>query len=190
MRLLPITNYQLPTRNKGFTLIEILVVCAIIAVLAAIVFISLNRSQANARDATRISDMDTIANAFYLYYQDKGTFFISGTGQLIPGTGHGWFHCKGVTYNTTSIAEGLANTGYVSNVISDPSGDTSCANTSHNYMFYYNDISKKASTYAWLENPTTAQTSTATTAIDQTVVQGSSTNIGGYKMNYAKTISN
>ena len=179
-------------KKKAFTLIEILIVCAIIAMLAAVAIVTYDKAKMKSRDAIRVQDLETIASAFHLYYQDNATYKISGTGQSPGGvaTGHGWFHLKGGTYAATSISEGLKNAGYVRSIINDPSGDPSSGNGSHNYMFYYDDISKKASTYAWLENPTAEQTSTTTNAIDQTVVFGAAANVGGYKMNYAKTISN
>lgn len=51
--------------NKGFTLIEILVVIGIIAVLATIVIIAINpaRQFAQARNTQRTSNVETILNA-------------------------------------------------------------------------------------------------------------------------------
>jgi prepilin-type N-terminal cleavage/methylation domain-containing protein len=52
-------------KNKGFTLIEILVVIGIIAVLAAIVVVAINPSRqfAQARNTQRESNVNTILNA-------------------------------------------------------------------------------------------------------------------------------
>lgn len=52
-------------KNKGFTLIEILVVIGIIAVLAAIVIIAINpaRQFAQARDTQRTANVEAILNA-------------------------------------------------------------------------------------------------------------------------------
>ena len=64
-------------KQKGFTLIEILVVIGIIAVLAAIVIIAINpaRQFAQARDAKRTSDVSAISNAIGQYISDnKGAF--------------------------------------------------------------------------------------------------------------------
>lgn len=51
--------------NKGFTLIEILVVIGIIAILATIVIIAINPSRqfAQARNTQRLSNINTILNA-------------------------------------------------------------------------------------------------------------------------------
>ncbi len=52
-------------KNKGFTLIEILVVIGIIAILATIVIIAINpaRQFAQARNSQRISNLNTLLNA-------------------------------------------------------------------------------------------------------------------------------
>lgn len=63
--------------NKGFTLIEILVVIGIIAVLATIVVVAINpaRQFAQARNTQRISNVETILNAIGQNLADnKGVF--------------------------------------------------------------------------------------------------------------------
>lgn len=58
-------NYKGFKTNKGFTLIEILVVIGIIAILAAIVIIAINpaRQFAQARNTQRVSNINAILNA-------------------------------------------------------------------------------------------------------------------------------
>lgn len=66
--------YQLLTVNsKGFTLVEILLVVAIIAILAAIVVIAVNpaRQLAQARNTQRSVDVNTILNAVYQHLIDN-----------------------------------------------------------------------------------------------------------------------
>jgi prepilin-type N-terminal cleavage/methylation domain-containing protein len=71
--------------EKGFTLIEILVVIGIIAVLAAIVIVAINPAKqfAQARDTQRTSNVESILNAIGQRIADnKGVFagsFSSGT---------------------------------------------------------------------------------------------------------------
>ncbi len=60
--------------GKGFTLIELMVVIAIIGILASIITVSLASSRAKARDAKRISDIRTIQLALEEYYNDNGTY--------------------------------------------------------------------------------------------------------------------
>ena len=50
--------------NKGFTLIEILVVIALIALLMVMGLISLNSARGRARDAQRMHNAKQMANAF------------------------------------------------------------------------------------------------------------------------------
>jgi prepilin-type N-terminal cleavage/methylation domain-containing protein len=55
-------------KNKGFTLIEILIVVAIISILASIVLVGLGAFRGRGRDARRISDLRSTQNALELYY--------------------------------------------------------------------------------------------------------------------------
>lgn len=60
--------------REGFTLIEVLLVVGIIAILAAIVIIAINPNKqlADAHNAQRRSDIQTIQKAVYLYNIDTG----------------------------------------------------------------------------------------------------------------------
>lgn len=55
-------------KQKSFTLVELLLVIAIIGLLASIVFVSLQGSLARARDARRKSDLRQIFLAIEMYY--------------------------------------------------------------------------------------------------------------------------
>ena len=56
----------------GFTLVELLVVVAIIGILATVVVISYSGAQMKARDAKRISDLNTINSAIQIWYTSSG----------------------------------------------------------------------------------------------------------------------
>ena len=60
-------------KNKGFTLIEVLLVIAILAILAGIVIIAVNpfKQLADARNAQRKADATTILNGVYQYTVDN-----------------------------------------------------------------------------------------------------------------------
>lgn len=58
-------------RKKGFTLIEILVVCAIIAILAGAVVAATGPSRAKARDSRRLSDMTQIRTVLESYFAEQ-----------------------------------------------------------------------------------------------------------------------
>ena len=61
--------------KRGFTLLEILLVVAIIAILAGIVIVAINPAKqlGNARDSQRKSDINTLYKAVNQYLIDQGT---------------------------------------------------------------------------------------------------------------------
>ena len=60
--------------KKGFTLVELLVVMAILGVLVTVTIGSFRSSQARGRDAQRKSDLKQVASALELYYSDYGKY--------------------------------------------------------------------------------------------------------------------
>lgn len=74
--------------KRGFTLIEILVVVAIIGILAALATVSYSAARAQARDAQRKSDLKQIQNALQLYFNENGTYPVSEWS--FPGYGTPW----------------------------------------------------------------------------------------------------
>lgn len=69
--------------ERGFTLIEILIVVAIIAVLASAVLIGLGPVQRQGRDARRIQDLRQVQNALELYYSKCG-YYPGGVNSAAP----------------------------------------------------------------------------------------------------------
>lgn len=60
--------------RKGFTLIEILIVVAIIAILASVVLIGLGPTQQSGRDARRLSDLHEVQNGLELFFNKCGYY--------------------------------------------------------------------------------------------------------------------
>ena len=65
------------SKQKGFTLIEVLLVIAILAILAAVVIVAINPSRqlTKSRDAQRTADVYSILNAVYQYAVDHESTF-------------------------------------------------------------------------------------------------------------------
>lgn len=59
---------------RGFTLIEVLIVVAIIAVLASSVLVGFGPAQRQGRDTRRIQDLRQVQNALGLYYAKCGYY--------------------------------------------------------------------------------------------------------------------
>lgn len=70
--------------RKGFTLIEILIVVAIIGILASIVLVGLGPARRAGQDARRIADLRQIQTALELYHNKNGTYPNFGT-PGVPG---------------------------------------------------------------------------------------------------------
>lgn len=106
-------------QKRGFTLVEILIVVAIIATLASVALVGLGPVQRNGRDTRRISDLRQTQNAIELYYAKCG-FYPGGaqSGTDCTGSGGG---ISGWDALTASIV-GSPSLG-VSRIPNDPKSD-------------------------------------------------------------------
>lgn len=110
--------------SKGFTLLEILLVIAIIAILAGIVIIAINpgKQLAEARNAQRRVDVNTILNAIYQYAVDHNGTLPSGittSAQTICATTDATTTCT--TAGLTTINEVAWDQKYITGIPADPS---------------------------------------------------------------------
>ncbi|HXF43996.1 MAG TPA: prepilin-type N-terminal cleavage/methylation domain-containing protein [Candidatus Paceibacterota bacterium] len=116
--------------RKGFTLIEMLVVVAIIGLLSSVVVVGLGSSRSKARDAKRIADIQQIQNALELAYDPA-----NGYPDAIPNNAPQQ-DPQGVNY---SYARAAGNQGYSLGICLEnsenskgaancPSGMPGCAN--------------------------------------------------------------
>ena len=55
-------------KNKGFTLIEMLIVVVIIGILSSIVLVGVSGFRERARDTKRVADLRQVQNALEVYY--------------------------------------------------------------------------------------------------------------------------
>lgn len=60
--------------KKGFTLIELIVVIAIIGVLSTLVINNLNDARVRARDAKRKEELSSLKTALRMYYNDHQAY--------------------------------------------------------------------------------------------------------------------
>ena len=78
---------------KGFTLIEMLIVIAVIAILAGVVLTGVSGFQASARDTRRLGDLRTTQNYLELYFNKCGHYPVDGGATCGGATGEsslGW----------------------------------------------------------------------------------------------------
>jgi prepilin-type N-terminal cleavage/methylation domain-containing protein len=117
------------TLQKGFTLLEVLLVVAIIAILAGIVIIAINPSKnlADTRNAQRAQDVTTILDAVYQYALDNNGAVPAGIGSSAAEM------CKTGTAGATCTAASLVDLStltssgkYIASLPIDPSCPTNC----------------------------------------------------------------
>ncbi len=86
--------------GKGFTLIEVLVVVAIIGILTAILIANYNDARKNSRDKIRKSDLKSLQLALELYKAQNGRYPAAGCGANVslwvgPGPLSSWgYSCE------------------------------------------------------------------------------------------------
>lgn len=78
------------TEKKGFTVVELLVVIAVIGILASITLVSWRGHQQRTRDNERKSDMSQLAAALGAYAIQKNNYVGAGSGCGLFGDGNGW----------------------------------------------------------------------------------------------------
>ena len=74
-------------KQKGFTLVELLVVISIIAVLSSIVFSSLQATKAKAKVAAVKQGVRELSQLMYLEYQETGSYINLQNFTWIPSGG-------------------------------------------------------------------------------------------------------
>ena len=96
------------SKSSGFTLVELIVVIAILGLLATIGLSSFRTSQIKGRDSQRKNDLAQIQRALELYYNDHQQYPLSGE---FPGGGGIWEDDEGTLY-MKEVPEDLKFDGY------------------------------------------------------------------------------
>ncbi len=140
-------KYISSQKNKGFTVVELLVSIAIIGLLSAVVFASFSQAQKKARIARRVSDLKQVQTALAYYYAVNKSY---------PNTNWEWrSSCSWWgSYAANNVIPGLVP-NYIANIPTDPqmnaSANTSCyvyASNGTDYFFKaYNIVEFTAADY-------------------------------------------
>lgn len=128
------------TFRSGFTLMELLIVIAIIGILVSVAVVSYGSAQKKSRDSRRISDMKAVQSAWEQYYADNSanypatctisTTYLPGGFPLDPKTGvaysatSGWASCAATSYCFCAGLEGQTNATTDCSGASAPAGYT------------------------------------------------------------------
>jgi prepilin-type N-terminal cleavage/methylation domain-containing protein len=132
--------------QKGFTLLEVLLVVAIIAILAGIVIIAINptKNLADTRNSQRQVDVTTVLDAVYQYALDNNgsvptTITTSATEMCKTGV-------SGANCTTASLIDlsTLTSTGkYIAELPVDPSCPTGCNANGTGYTIVKNNSTNR-----------------------------------------------
>lgn len=120
-------------KQAGFTMIELLIVMVILSILLVVGIGSFISSQTKSRDSARKTDLQNVARAIELFYNDKGEYPTSTgkTGILSQDWGGSF------------VDPGNASTLYMNLLPTDPGG----------YTYYYTSADgTQFQIYAYLEN--------------------------------------
>jgi len=109
--------------QKGFTIVELVVVIAVIGILAAITTVSYNGFQAKARDAKRLNNVQIITDALQAYQLKVGSY------PTASGNGSGGWETSSI--NPGQFLQTLKTSGYLPTVPVDP------INTAGKEFYYY-----------------------------------------------------
>lgn len=118
------------SNQRGFTLLEVLLVVAVIAILAGIVIIAINpgKNLSDTRDSQRKADVTTIINGLYQYLVDSGGTLPTPGGGSVAITTTDTEICKtGATCtNLVDLTFLTASGKYLVAIPSDPKCPTGC----------------------------------------------------------------
>jgi prepilin-type N-terminal cleavage/methylation domain-containing protein len=100
-------------KQKGFTIVELLIVIVVIGILAAITIVAFNGVQKRAGDTKRIDDVALIGKALTMWSINNSKTFEEMNAGYNGNSATGWYSAAyaGQAVNTVLIASGFLNDG-------------------------------------------------------------------------------
>lgn len=123
---------------RGFTLIELMIAISIVAIISAVGLVSYSKAQQLGRDARRKSDLQEIAKALQLYYNDNGRYPCAHWDR--SNLGNPWLNDGDIGVGgTCATAKPVFNSNYISTLPVDPINTPTATQPwlANNYIYGY-----------------------------------------------------
>jgi prepilin-type N-terminal cleavage/methylation domain-containing protein len=105
-------NFLGKTKQRGFTIVELLIVIVVMGILAAITMVAYNGVQVKAHNAARLSESGQVAMALMLYRTQNGQYppLPAGVSSVCIGEGFSDLNADGLADCWDANKTGAANT--------------------------------------------------------------------------------
>ncbi len=173
-------------KQKGFTIVELLIVIVIIGILAAVSLVAYNSAQQRARDSKRMTDLQAIVKAGQSWGVETSQTFATINAGAVGGTAIGWF--DGRYTSPKSVKEVFVDSGYLSNGVQDPINRLAGGSQASAYMIAPCDDSDDRSRVI-LAKLEVSPSQTVIQQLGRTCSSGYYADyVNNYQMNFAKII--
>ena len=183
-------------RTSGFTLVELMIVIAIIGILATVLFPKVTGYIKRAKDTAKMNELRNITTAINAYWTDRGTYTIPWVGWMWGS--QWWVNYKDGTAYTKTIAEWLEEYHYLPgwgkfttivpatyNKNPVTSNTSPCITTSASqdlYMYYFDNTLGRYSLSTYINYPSDKHIAAILDSFNGSGANGTCT---GYGRNYS-----